>query len=389
MSFIKWASSLFRRNNKITSLEECFYELGVDYYYKRLAVDTCINLIANSISRCEFQTFEKGKSVRKNNYYLFNVQPNINQNATEFFHKLATRLVYEQECLVVMIDDQLLIAEDFIKTEFALKENFYKNVVVNDYKLDDIFYESDVMYFKIRDKKIMNIIDGMYESFGKLLTSSMNYYKRKNNKRFLIKGDFMRGQDAETQEMINAMFETQLKDWFDPNKEGSAFQLQEGYDFSDMSDGTKASSGSAGLSRDIASLVDDIFNYVAMAFHVPRGLLKGDVADLEGQIDSFLMFGVTPIIEVIADEVNRKIYKKEEYIERTYLKIDMTKLKITDIGKLSTALDKLFAIGGYTINDIIVELGGEPIDDEYADKRFVTKNYQPVDLLEGGEVDAV
>ena len=288
-----------------------------------------------------------------------------------------------------MIDDDLLIADSFTKTNFALKENFYKDVYINNYKLNDVFNETEVMHFKLNDENILNVIDGMYESFGKLLMSSMNYYKRKNNKRYLIKGDFLRAQDEETQKMIDAMFETQLKDWFDPNKEGSAFQLQDGYEFNDMSDGIQANSGASGLSRDIAALVDDIFNYVAMAFHIPRGLLKGDVADLEGQMDSFLMFGVNPGVEVIADELNRKIYTKNEYLERTYLKIDTTKLKITDISKLSTAFDKLFAIGGMTINGIITELGGEPINESYADKRFVTKNYQPVELLEGGEDDAI
>src|SRR5699024_6433874 len=203
---------------------------GVDYYYKKLAVDTCIDLIAGSISRCEFQTFEKGKSVRRNNYYLFNVQPNKNQNAAEFIHALTTKLFYENECLVVMIDDDLLIADSFTKTNFALKENLYKDVYINNYKLNDVFKETEVMHFKLNDENILNVIDGMYESFGKLLMSSMNYYKRKNNKRYLIKGDFLRAQDEETQKMIDAMFETQLKDWFDPNKEGSAFQLQDGYE---------------------------------------------------------------------------------------------------------------------------------------------------------------
>lgn len=152
---------------------------------------------------------------------------------------------------------------------------------------------------------------------------------------------------------------------------------------------SKISNGNAGLSRDVAALVDDIFNFIAMAFHVPRGMLKGDVADIEGQIDSFLMFGVNPVVEVVADEINRKTYSKKEYLERTYLKIDTTQIKIVDITKMATALDKLFSIGGMTINDIIVELGGEPIEDDYANKRFVTKNYQPVEQLEGGEVNAV
>ncbi|MRC81642.1 phage portal protein, partial [Bacillus thuringiensis] len=167
-------------------------------------------------------------------------------------------------------------------------------------------------------------IDGMYSSFGKLLASSIDYYKRKNNKRLLIKGDFLRAQDPETQAAIEEMFEGQLKNWFNADKAGSAFQLQDGYVIEDMSDSKNGVSNNS-TSRDVSDLINDIFNYVAIAFHVPIGILKGDVADIEKQMDSFLAFCINPIAELIQDEFNRKMYSKEEYIERTYLKIDTTK----------------------------------------------------------------
>ncbi|WP_144461786.1 phage portal protein [Siminovitchia fortis] len=386
MGFIHWARSLFG-NKKEISLKECFFDLGIDYFYKKLAVDTCIDLIANALAQCEIQTFEKGVEKRGENHYLLNVQPNQNQNATEFMHSLVSRLIYENECLVVMQDEKLYVADDFERVEFAFKDNLYKNVVINELKLDKVFHEKDVLYLRLNDKKIMSVIDGMYESLGKLLVSSMNFYKRKNNKRILIIGDFLRAQDEETQAAIDEMFESQLKNWFDPNKEGTAFQMQEGYTFEDKSDSSTAGAGNNNTSRDFAGLVEDVFNYIAMALHVPRGLLKGDVSDIENQIDSFLMFRVNPIAELIQDEFNRKMYTKKEYLERTYLKVDTSKIKIVDLSKFATAADKLFAIGGFTINDILRELGREPIDSDWANYRYVTKNYERADLPRGGESD--
>lgn len=385
MGLLDWLKGFFKRKKEVTD-NELFFQSGIDYFFKKIAVDTCIDLIASAISQCEIQTFEKGVKNRSNNYYLFNVEPNQNQNATNFLHELVRRLVYDNECLVVMINKQLYIASNFNREEQALKENKYTEVMIGDYKLSDTFDESEVMYFELRNEKITNVIDGMYESLGRLLISSMNYYKRKNNKRLLIKGDFLRPQDDETQEAIDELFEGQLKNWFDPNVEGSAFQLQEGYDLDDMSDG-QTGTNNAGLSRDIAALIDDIFNYVAMRFNVPRGLLKGDVSDLEGQIESFLMFSVNPISELIQDEINRTVYSKEEYLKRTYVKIDTTKIKVIDISKIATALDKVFAIGGMNINDVLEELGREPINEEWANHRYVTKNYQRVDKQEDDEDD--
>lgn len=382
MGFVNWVKNIFGNRKEVT-LKECFYNLGIDYFYKKLAVETCIDLIANSLTKCEIQTFEKGKKKRGENYYLLNVQPNANQNAFEFMHRLVRKLLLESECLVVMQGDQLFIVDGYNVTDFVLKENYYTDVVVGDLLFDKTFHESEVLHFKLRDENMMAVIDGMYESLGKLLVSSMDFYKRKNNKRILIKGDFLRAQDEETQKEIDTMFEEQLKNWFDPNKAGSAFQLIKGYEFEDMSDAQTA--GSNHTSRDIAELINDIFHYVAMAFHVPRGILKGDVADIENQIDSFLMFGINPIAQLIQDEFNRKMYSKKEYLERTYLKVDTSRIKVTDLTKFANAADKLFAIGGFSINDILEELGGEPIDEEWANHRYVTKNYERADSPRGGE----
>ncbi|HDR7981284.1 TPA: phage portal protein [Bacillus cereus] len=383
MGLRDWVRGFFGSSKTLTLDSSC-YELALDYFYKKLAVESCIDLIANALTRCEFQTFEKGKEKRGGNHYLLNVQPNQNQNASEFMHSLVNHLIMENECVVIMQNEQLYIADSFNVTKFALKENIYNDITIEDFTFKKTFNESEVFHFKLNDRNIMQIIDGMYSSFGKLLASSIDYYKRKNNKRLLIKGDFLRAQDPETQAAIDEMFEGQLKNWFNADKAGSAFQLQDGYVIEDMSDSKNGVSNNS-TSRDVSDLINDIFNYVAIAFHVPIGILKGDVADIEKQMDSFLAFCINPIAELIQDEFNRKMYTKKEYIERTYLKIDTTKIKVVDITKLATALDKLFAIGGLSINDILIILGREPIEEEWANKRFVTKNYQETDSLEGGE----
>jgi len=382
VGFLDWISGLFGSKNSITLTE--FQRLATSAYYKRLAIETCIDLIANTLTRCEFQTFERGKEIRGENYFLLNVQPNQNQNSSEFIHSLVNRLIMQNECLVIMQNDQLYIADGWVKNEFALKENYYTQVQIGDLTFQKVFRESEVLYFKLNDRNIMEVINGLYEDYGKLISSAIGYYKRKNNKRILIKGDFLRPQDEETQKLIDQMFEKQLTDWFNADKPGVGFQLQKGYELEDMSD-SKSGVAQNSTSRDIAELINDVINYVAMAFHVPRGLLKGDIADVEKHMDAFLLFCIKPIAELIQDEFNRKMYTKQEFLDRTYLKVDTNNLKIVDITQLATAADKLFAIGGLSINDILEMLGKEPIDEEWANKRYVTKNYQ--EASKGGEGD--
>lgn len=389
MSVFDWARAFFNKKNKTLHLNECIFELQVEVYYKRLAIETCIDLIANALARCEFQTYEEGKQTRKGLHYMLNVQPNQNENATTFFHKVVRQFFYNGECLIINDNSkQYLVADDFDRLEFAFKPNIYKNIVINDFALNRVYSEEEVFYLKLTDARIIQLIDDLYASYGKLLASSMNYYRRKNNKRLLIRGDFLRPQDTETQDAIDEMFDKQLTTWFNPDVEGASFDLQEGYEMEDMSD-SKAGAQGLSDSRDISNLVDDIFNYVAMAFHVPRGLLKGDLADIEAQTDNFIMFALSTPAEMIADEFNRKLYNEKDHMERTYLKMDTSKIKITDISKLAVAVDKLFSVGGYTINDVLEALGKDPLDDDYANKRYVTKNYERVDIteknLKGGE----
>ena len=58
-------------------------------------------MIANAVARCEFRTFRGGKEIQEQEHYLWNVEPNVNQNSTAFLHKLVAKLLTDGECLVI------------------------------------------------------------------------------------------------------------------------------------------------------------------------------------------------------------------------------------------------------------------------------------------------
>lgn len=388
MGLVTWVKSFFGSKNTI-SLTENYLTLSVEYHFKMLALETCIDLLANAIVLCEFQTFQKGKEHRGENYYLLNVSPNQNQNASEFYKKLISKMLKEKEVLVIMRDKQLYIADSFNKTEYAFNENVYSEIQVNNLLMNKTYKESDVLYFQYQDQNVKNILEGLFESYGKLLTSAMNIYKRSNAKKLVLQGDFLRPQTLEEQEQMEDLFNTQFKNWLEADKAGSVLPLQKNFNLVDMSGaGKNGTAGVALTSRDIRALVDDVFDFYSMAFHIPRGLLKGDMADIEKQMDSLIMLGVKPLAEILTDEYNRKVYKKEGFLERSYAKLDASRIKVSDIAQIATAADKFFAIGVNSINDNLRMLGREPIDEEWANKRFVTKNYslvENIENIEGGE----
>ena len=136
----------------------------------------------------------------------------------------------------------------------------------------------------------------------------------------------------------------------------------------------------------IRAFIDDVFDFVAIAFQVPPVLLKGGVADTEKAMDNFLTFCINPLAELLADEINRKYYGKQAFLKRTYMRINTSMIRAHDIKDIAGALETLLRIGGYTIDDVLKTLGMEPLGTDWSTTRWMTKNYSPVEaVIKGGE----
>src|SRR5690606_23069779 len=106
MAISDWFSNLFNKHNPLR-LNTAIMYLQAEACFKLLAVQSAINLIANTVARGEFITYWQGKEVKGDNYYLFNVRPNQNKSASMFWRDVVSKLVYENECLVIPYNNQL------------------------------------------------------------------------------------------------------------------------------------------------------------------------------------------------------------------------------------------------------------------------------------------
>src|SRR5690554_2926735 len=145
MAVWDWFLSLFDDNNTL-ELDAYIGTLAGKVFYKELAVQACINLIANAVSRSEFQTYEQGKEVRKDNYYLFNVEPNPNKSASKFWRDVVSKLVKENEALIIQQNGHFYVADSYNVKKFAFKEYIYENIVIDDYALKNVYAESQVIH---------------------------------------------------------------------------------------------------------------------------------------------------------------------------------------------------------------------------------------------------
>ena len=76
-------------------------EAGEEYRVRELAFWCCVNMIANAVGRCDFRTFQGNQETQGMEHYLWNVEPNANQNSTTFLHKLVAKLYQDNETLVI------------------------------------------------------------------------------------------------------------------------------------------------------------------------------------------------------------------------------------------------------------------------------------------------
>lgn len=94
---------------------EEYAQIVADIHIREMAFWSATNLMANAISKCEFKTYLKGDEIKKQEYYLWNIEPNKNQNSSAFLHKLIAQLYRHNECLVIEQNGQLLVADSYTK----------------------------------------------------------------------------------------------------------------------------------------------------------------------------------------------------------------------------------------------------------------------------------
>lgn len=364
--------------------------LKAEIAYKKLYVNAAIDLIARSLVACDFESYRNGKLKRSVNYYQLNVAPNKNENAHEFWCKVVHQLIYENEALILPIGEELWVAESFHReTTNGFNEYVYKNISVNNNLLITPFRGEDVLYLSLSEESINSVIDSLYSSYGLLLAKAMSDYKGNGRIRYLFKGSFMTSLTDKEGEASKALFEEKMKDYMNPEKLYSVLFLPKNVEMEDQSKDPRNLD-----TRDIKNLAKDMLDFVASAFHIPPSLLSGipdpGSKEQQGDLDNFILFAVRPIGEMIANEYNKKMFTRDEYLNKTYVKFNMDNFKLFDLTKFANSVDKLFAVGGMSINDVLERLGKEQINEDWADERYVTKNYERARIsgtMEGGEND--
>ncbi|TYR75635.1 phage portal protein [Rossellomorea vietnamensis] len=349
-------------------------------HMKRLAIEICANFLGRTISQSEFRVKNNKAFEKEELYYRLNVRPNKNMTASTFWSLFASKLIYDGECLIIQADDDdLLIADNFEHNSYAVLEDTFSKVKVKEYEFKRSFKQSEVLHIRYANEKLEPLINSLFTDYGDLFGRILNSQKRKNQIRGTVDIDaqFAKNRDnvSKLQEFIRNMYKA-----FE-EKDVAIVPQQPGMTYTEASG--NAGSGTSQSVDEINKVTNGFLDQVAMALGIPKSLLYGDMADVEKQTKNFMLFTVGALLKKIKDEGNYKFFTMNEYLAGKRLEIKP--ISYNSLFDIADKVDKLVSSGAFTGNEIRLEAGYEPSDDEKLDKHYITKNYTEMDSIEGGE----
>lgn len=373
LNFWKWLAGGKARSP--TTVEITCRELmaaAQEFQLRDLAFWSCANMIANAVARCEFRTFRGGKEIQEREHYLWNVEPNVNQNSTAFLHKLVAKLLTDGECLVISTRqregyDALVVSDSYMLSGcYPSKQNEYTDVQVGDVSYEKTFREREVLHLRLNHVNIKPVLDGLYTSYCRLITAAMKRYEWDKGQHWKVHVEQMAQGKEDFTAKFTAMIEEQVKTFLDSN--GAILPEFDGYAYTN--EGGKSTVDLA----DIQAQAKDIFAFTAKALQIPAVLIDGTVQGTEDAQARFLTGCIDPICDQLQEEINRKRYGYEAMRRGDYLRVDTSGILHFDMFANAGNLEKVVGSAVFTVNDILRAAGLPTIPEPWADEHYLTKN---------------
>lgn len=348
-------------------------------YLKKSAIETNVNLIGRTISLAEFRFTKDGKRQKNDFDYFLNVRPNTDQSAAEFWQDFIYTLLVENEVLVILSDsNDFLIADNFNRVEYAVYEDAFENVTVKDYTFKRRFKMSEVIYITYNNEKFTTFLNGMFTDYTELFSRIVETKMYESQIRALAEIETNQALDEGTREKLNSfvgrMYSAFKKYSF------AIVPKTKGFNYSEITANQNKSTKSV---DELDKLKRDLTGNVANILGIPASLVHGDMSEYETAIKAYIRFCIKPLVKKIKDELTAKLIPEEDY--QKGLRLQINRVSEMDPIEHAASIDKLVASGPYSRNDLREKFGDERVDDPRMDEYVLTKNYQTLDQLEGGE----
>lgn len=353
-------------------LEEAGFKIADEIYCREVALYIAISYIANTISKCEIKTYEGGKEVYGDLYYMLNVDPNPNQNSSQFMNQVIERYYYDSHALVVPRGNRIYCADAFAMEERPLKENIFSSVSIEHNTVPQTYKASKVFYFKLDDKRVTSLVRGMFDSYGNVLSSAVRSYLDGTSEKYKLVLDNYASGDAKFIEEFNTVIKSQLESFMNSNR--AVYPQFRGQNLERMDKG-----GYTASVNDITAMRKEVFDITSQAFKIPQSMMYGNITNMQEIVKVYLSFCIDPLAQMISEELTRKTNTYETWLEGNEIVVDTSAINHIDMLEVAADVDKLVSSGVANINDVRKRLGMDELNDDFASAHYLTKNYAPVD----------
>ena len=382
----KW--SLFDFLNKkvldaeMTPVEEQILE---QLAFKELALYIGISYIANTLSKCEIKTYEKGVEVQNELYYRLNVSPNPNENSSQFINKMIENYFYKGHSLVVPQGSKIYCADDFtIDDSNPLKEYIFSNIAFNSYTMKKNFKSSQVFYFKLDNKDVKGLVDSLYMQYGQVVSQALEAYKKTNGEKHKLVLDQYAAGDKTFKEVYDKILKNQLKSYIE-----CANGVFVQYKGMDLQKDSKGQAGTAKDTSDVITMRKEIFEVTAQALKIPLPMMYGNITNMNEITKVYLSICIDPLADMISEEITRKNYSYEEWKNGYYVKVDTSCINHVDILEVADSIYNAIGSGVVNIDDMRKRLNMNVLNNEFSQQFFLTKNYVKAEEMLNGTVKEI
>lgn len=352
-------------------------------YIKKLAIDSVLNYVAKTMSTVEIKINNEKFRGYKEWDYILNVRPNLDMSATMFWQQVFYRLMFDNEVLIIFTEDnQLLIADGFVRREYAVYDDVFEGVRVKDYVFHRTFRMSEVIYLEYNNHDLEELTGGLFKDFNELYGRMVEVAMRNNQIRgsvsMEITGNLNDKKDPEgktrsqrLQDFIDKIYES-----FKTNSVAIVPKTK-GFEYEEYTNKVQNSNQSIeDLIKVKKSLIDDVARIVG----VPSALVHGELAELEHNIKAYRRICVKPFAKKLKDELNAKIFERGEFLAGN--RVEVRGILPFDPTELADQIDKLVSSSAFYPDEVREIFEYDELPDGEGKKIIRTKNYEEV---KGGE----
>lgn len=380
INFIEWLTGKGADSGGAFRDVDCraLWDAGADYVLRKYAFDTCVDLIAAALGRADFREYRAGEEIHGAEWWLWNVEPNSNQNSSTFLHKLVDHLYRHNEALILTLPVRgtersvLAVADEWKQSEEqVIAPNKYYSVRVGDLVFRKTFREEEVLRLKLSHRAMEPVLRMLGDSWCRMASLAQKHYEWDHGQHWKVHVDQITSNAKSFEANFAKMLQNQMKPFLDnPNAVLPEF---DGYRYEMVGGAGGSSSRSAADSEDVRKLAEDIFNFTARGFLIPVVLVNGSVEKVADANQRFLTYAIDPVADQLQEEINRKRYGLELWRAGWHMRVDTSSILHYDLFAQAANIEKLIG-SGYSPNETRQAAGQERINEEWADTHYLTKN---------------